>query len=180
MRIKLFWAAAMLFAVGGILHAQEYVGYDHNYVNSQLPWHTAVLDSQNKLIPWYQPDKNLGFDRVMHLAWDYMEHKAKTDPKTGEKVYLVNAVFDAETGLGSYWQSNPASTFGQFVDSLVTWYPYSGDKEAIDVVRAMLDYQLAHGTSPANWDWASVPFATGCGNDPEYGKCLKGMPLDFY
>ncbi len=180
MKIKIVRVVAMLFAVGGVLQAQEHVRYDQNYVNSQLPWHAAVLDSQNKLIPWYEPDKNLGLDRVMHLAWDYMEHKAKTDPKTGEKVYLVNAVFDADTGLGSYWQSNPASTFGQFVDSLATWYPYSGDKGAIDVVRAMLDYQLAHGTSPADWDWASVPFATGCGNDPEYGKCLKGMPPNFY
>ncbi len=177
---KVLWTAIMFLAVGCMLRAQEHVDYHHDYVNSQLPWHTAMLDSQNKLIPWYEPDKNLGFDKVMRLAWDYMENKVETDPKTGEKIYLINSVFDANTGLGAYWQTNPASTFGQFVDSAATWYPYSGDKEAVHLVRTMLDYQLAHGTTPENWDWASVPFATGCGNDPEYGKCLKGMPPNFY
>ncbi len=180
MKIKLLWTAVIFITVVCTLHAQESINSAHDYVNSQLPWHAAAVDSQGKLIPWYEPDKNLGFDKVMRLAWNYMEHQVKTDPKTGQKIYLINAVFNAKTGLGSYWQSNPASTFGQFVDSLVAWYPYSGDKEAINVVRTMLDYQLAHGTTPANWNWANVPFATGCGNDPEYGKCLKGMPRDFY
>src|SRR5258707_12312592 len=106
-----------------------------------------------------------------------MEHEIKTSPKTGQKVYLINSTFDPKTGLGSYWQSIPASTFAQFVDSAVTWYPYSGDKEAIEVVRTMLDYQLAHGTTPVDWDWASVPYATSCGNAPEYGGCLQGMPF---
>ncbi len=151
-----------------------------DYVNSQLPWHTAVVDSQGNLIPWYRPNDNLGFDKVARLAWGYMEHQAKSDPKTGLKVYLTNSVFDSTTGLGAYWQTNPASTFGQFVDSVVTWYPYSGDKEAISVVRGMLDYQLAHGTTPSGWNWANVPFATGCGGDLEYGKCIKGMPPGFY
>jgi hypothetical protein len=66
------------------------------------------------------------------------------------------------------------------VDSVVAWYPYSGDEEAIGVVRAMLDHELAHGTTPGNWDWASVPFATNCDDQPDYGHCIRGMPQEFY
>src|ERR1019366_1486774 len=154
--------------------------FAQNYVNSELPWHDASLDSGNKLLAWHGAENNRGYDHVVRLAWDYMEHKAATDPKTGLKVYLINSTYDAKTGLGAYWQHNPASTYGQFVDSLLAWYPYSGDKEAVGVVRAMLDYQLAHGTTPANWDWPSVPFATSCGNDLEYGKCLQDTPRSFY
>src|SRR5579863_341226 len=150
-----------------------------NYVNSELPWHNAVTDSQNRLLAWYQPEANLGYDKVLRLAWDYLEHKIPTDAKSGLKVYLVNAVYDAKTGQGTNWQGNPASTFGQFVDSAVAWYPYSGDREAIDMVRSMLDYQLAHGTTPADWDWARVPFATNCKNEPEYGGCLQDTPAGF-
>lgn len=151
-----------------------------NYVNSELPWHAAALDSKGKLLAWYQPEKNLGYDKVLHLAWDFLEHKVPNDPRTGLKIYLVNAVFDAKTLQGANWQGNPASTFGQFVDSLVAWYPYSGDKEAIGVVRSMLDHQLAHGTTPADWNWPNVPFATNDKNDPEYGRAIRGMPKDFY
>jgi len=108
-----------------------------------------------------------------------MEHKVPNDAKSGLKVYLVNAAYDARTGQGTNWQGNPASTFGQFVDSVVAWYPYSADKESIALVRGMLDYQLAHGTTPADWRWARVPYATTCKNDPEYGGCLQDAPADF-
>jgi hypothetical protein len=39
---------------------------------------------------------------------------------------------------------------------------------------------LAHGTTPANWDWASVPFATSCSGDLEYGRCLQDVPRNHY
>jgi hypothetical protein len=151
-----------------------------NYVNSELPWNEAVLDSQGKLLAWYHPERNQGYDKVLHLAWDFMEHRVPDDGGSGLKVYLVNAVFDARTLQGTNWQGNPASTFGQFVDSLVAWYPYSGDEQAIAIVRSMLDHQLAHGTSPAGWAWPRVPFATTRKNDPEYGRAIRGMPDDFY
>lgn len=169
-------AAATLTLLGCSLS-----GFSQDYPNSMLPWHNAVLDSQHKLVSWYQPETGLAFDHVMRLGWNYIEHKIPNDTKgTGAKIYLINSVFDPDTQQGIYWQHNPASTYGQFVDSLVAWYPYSGDREAIEVVRSMLDYQLAHGTTPADWDWPNVPFATGCGNEAEYGRCLQGMPRDFY
>ena len=153
-----------------------------NYVNSQLPWHDAALDAQGKLLAWHHPEKNQGYDKVMRLGWDFLEHKVPNDTRHGSglKIYLVNAVFDAKTLQGANWQGNPASTFGQFVDALAGWYPYSGDAEAVRVVREMLDHQLAHGTTPAGWDWSSVPFATNCDDQPEYGRCMRGMPSEFY
>lgn len=150
------------------------------YVNSELPWHEVVVDANDKVLAWYQPDKNLGYDRVLHLGWDFLEHKIPNDTRSGLKIYLVNAVFDAKTLQGVNWQGNPASTFGQFVDSLVSWYPYSGDEEAIALVRSMLDHQLVHGTTPTNWNWPGVPFATNDKNNPDYGRGIRGMPKDFY
>ena len=34
--------------------------------------------------------------------------------------------------------------------------------------------------SPADWKWPNVPFATSCGNDPDYGRCIQDMPHEFY
>ena len=149
------------------------------WVNAQLPWQKAVVDPGGRLLAWYHPEKNQGYDKVQRLAWDFIEHKVPNDPATGLKVYLLNAVYDDNTLQGWNWQGNPASLYGQFVDALLGWYPYSGDAEAIAVVRSMLDYQLAHGTTPAGWDWASVPFPTNCKNAPEYGGCLQDTPRDF-
>ena len=149
------------------------------WVNAQLPWQKAVVDPQGRLLAWSHPEKNQGYDKVMHLVWDFIEHKVPNDPATGLKIYLINSVFDDNTLQGFNWQGNPASLYGQFVDALAGWYPYSGDEESIKVVRSMLDYQLAHGTTPADWEWAGVPYATSCKNSPVYGGCLQDTPNDY-
>lgn len=149
-------------------------------VNSELPWHPAVVDPQRGLLAWYRPQQNLGFDEVLHLGWNFIEHKIPDERGTKLKTYIVNSVFNGETLQGEYWQSNPAMTFGSFVDSAAAWYPYSGDRDAIRTVGTMLDYVLAHGTTPANWSWARVPFPTGCGNQPDYGRCLSDTRKSFY
>jgi hypothetical protein len=152
------------------------------FVNAQLPWHPAVLDSRAKLLAWYEPDRNLGWDKVLRLGWDFLEHKLPADTRhgTGLKAYLVNSVFDGETLQGAYWQHNPAMVFAGLVDGLAGWYPYSGDSEAIEMVGGMLNHELSHGTTPAGWDWPGVPFPTSCGKTADYGTCIQDMPQEFY
>ena len=152
------------------------------YVNAQVAWHPVVLDAQGRLLAWYQPEKNLGYDKVLRLGWDFIEHKVPRDIRhhTGLKIYLINSVYDPETLQGTNWQHNPAMVFASFVDSLMGWFPYSGDQEAVEAVREMLDHQLAHGTTPLDWEWPGVPFATNCDDEPDYGHCIQDMPHEFY
>jgi pimeloyl-ACP methyl ester carboxylesterase len=149
-------------------------------VHALLPWHRAMRDSQGRLLPWYRPQAGLGYDRVLRLGWRFIEQQVPRDPRTGAKVYLNYAVFDGKTLRGLYWQHNPAFLNATFVDSLLSWHPYSGDRRAVRDVREMLDYQLAHGTSPAGWAWPRVPFATSCSGERRYGRCLAGLPRRFY
>jgi hypothetical protein len=69
-------------------------------VNAQLPWQKAVIDSNGRLLAWYHPEKTQGYDNVLRLAWDFIEHKVPNDPATGLKVYLVNSVYDDNTLQG--------------------------------------------------------------------------------
>lgn len=172
------WAIALMIFISleSLCLAQQ----TNHYVNAQLPWHQAALDSQGRLLAWYEPEKNLGYDHVVRLAWNFIEHTVPIDPKAGVKVYLINAVFDPHTLLGINWQHDPAMLYATFVDSLAGWYPYSGDEDAVKTVQAMLDYQLAHGTTPSDWDWPNVPFSTSCNNSANYGRCLQDMPQEFY
>ncbi|MCX6622469.1 MAG: hypothetical protein NTY38_15665 [Acidobacteria bacterium] len=155
-------------------------GADATYANAQLPYHAVRTDAQGKLLAWHQPEQNLGWDKVLRLGWDFIEHRVPKDPKTGLKIYLINSVFEPDTLLGKNWQHNPAMLYGSFVDSVAEWYAYSGDREAVAAVREMLDHQLARGTTPAGWAWAKVPFATSCKNQADYGACVQDMPREFY
>jgi hypothetical protein len=173
---------ARLILLSAVLMPPFAVAADDVYVNAQVPWHSAALDAQGKLLAWYQPEKNLGYDHVIRVGWDFIEHKVPKDSQhgTGLKIYLINSVYDAASLQGVYWQHNPAMVFAAFVDSLMGWYPYSGDEDAVQAVREMLDHQLEHGTTPLDWDWSGVPFATACGNEPDYGRCIENMPREFY
>jgi hypothetical protein len=153
-----------------------------DYPNAQVAFHSSVLDPQGNLLAWYQPDKNLGYDQVLRLGWNFIEHKVPVDTRhhTGLKIYLINSVMDANTLQGEYWQHNPAMVYAAFVDGVVAWYPYSGDQDAITAVGGMLDYQLAHGTTPSDWEWPDVPFATSCDDQTDYGRCIENMPKEFY
>jgi hypothetical protein len=145
-------------------------------VHPLLPWHTAVRDGQGRLLAWYRPDAGLGYDHVLRLGWHFVERRVPNDRRTGLRVYLHYPVFDGRTLEGRYWQHNPAFLYAAFVDSLVAWFPYSADRAGIATVRAMLDYELAHGTTPRSFAWAGVPFATSCGGQRTYGRCLAGIP----
>jgi hypothetical protein len=141
-------------------------------VHPLLPWHHARLDNRGAVVPWYQAQPNAGFDHVLRLGWGFLE-------RVPGKPYLRYAVFDGRTLEGRYWQHNPAFLYASLVDSVVGWYPYSGDRRAVARVREMLDYQLAHGTTPDGWEWPGVPFATSCGGARDYGRCLVDAPQRY-
>ena len=167
-------------ALSAVAFAEVPAPVKGRYVNAQLPWHPAATDSQSLLLAWYRPERNLGWDKVLRLGWDFLEHKLPADKSTGMKPYLINSVFDRDTLQGTYWQHNPAMVFAGMVDGVTSWYAYSGDTEAVAMVRGMLDHQLQHGTTPAGWDWTGVPFATSCGKTADYGTCIQDMPQEFY
>lgn len=173
-------AAAVIVPLGSVPAAYGSTTDPPGYVNAELPWHAAVVDPEGRLLAWYMPERGLGYDQVLRLGWRFIEHDVADQGSTRLKTYLVNSVFDGASGQGVYWQSNPAMVFGSFVDSALAWYPYSGDWSAVRTVRTMLDYMLAHGTTPRGWSWSGVPFPTGCGNQPDYGRCLSDMPRGYY
>ena len=78
-RCWIFALVTLAFAGCASARAQD-------YVNAQLPWHKVVLDRERKLLAWYEPSKQLGYDKVVRLAWDFIEHKVPVDPRTALKV----------------------------------------------------------------------------------------------
>ena len=144
----------------------------------ELPWHTAVVARNGDLQPWAAPGGG-GFDHVLRLGWTFLEQRVPIDAHTHRRVYLNYATYNAKTLQGGYWQDNPASIYAGLVPGLVQWHAYAGDERAVSVVRAMLDYQLRHGTTPRGWAWPGVPYATACAGDTEYGRCMAGLPRGF-
>ncbi len=129
---------------------------------AQLLRHTVQLDGDAKLLPWTP------YGNVARLAWTALETRFPPQDN-GLPTFMAYSRFDPDEFWGVSWPHNPAGLYAMLTDSAVLWYQYSGDGAAVALVRRALDHQLAHGTTPASWDWASVPYASANPGDVEYG-----------
>jgi len=132
----------------------------------RLNGHRVVLDADGKLLSWIEPQEK-AYDHIVKLGWDFIANKVPTE-SNGLKVYLTHSTFDPATLRGTDWPHNPAGLYAMFVDSALGYYAYSGDSVVLDRTREMLDYQLVHGTTPAGWEWAAVPYASSDAGAVEY------------
>jgi hypothetical protein len=160
---RLFLAFA---AVAGI--ASAFAACTRPAVSSTPPTivgHPIRVDGARRLVPW--PRAGSPFAHVARLAWTALETKFPLQDN-GLETYLAYSRFDPQDFTGVSWPHNPAGLYAMLADSAVLWYAFSGDQAAVDLVRRALDHQLAHGTTPPDWDWASVPYASANAGDYEY------------
>jgi hypothetical protein len=123
------------------------------------------VDAQKRLLPW--PHVPSPFAHVARIAWTALETKFPVQDN-GLPTYMAYSRFDPDDFSGVGWPHNPAGLYAMLTDSAVLWYEFSGDDAAVDLVRRALDHQLAHGTTPADWDWASVPYASASPGEVDY------------
>jgi hypothetical protein len=128
--------------------------------------HRVVVDSSGKLLSWVTPQER-AYDRVMRLAWEFLLHTVPVE-SSGLKTYFTHCCIDQNKLRGDTWLHNPAGLYGMLADSAAAYYAYSGERRVIELVQELLDYQLAHGTTPANWTWGSVPYASADPGATEY------------
>jgi hypothetical protein len=124
------------------------------------------LDRDRRILAW--PLEDSPYTRVAGLAWKALETKFPPEDN-GLETWLTYSRFDPDTSEGIAWPHNPAGFYAMLTDSAVLWYAFSGDSAAIEVARKALAYQMAHGTTPDDWEWARVPYASAGAGDVDYG-----------
>lgn len=132
---------------------------------THLMTHTVQLDSQGKILSWAGSDS--AYAHVVHLAWRALIEKFPVQPN-GLQTYFSHSRFDPHSFAGDGWPHNPAGLNAMLVDSAIQWYTFSGDYEAIELVRKLLNHQLTHGTTPSSAVWAQVPYASSKAGSIEY------------
>ena len=133
--------------------------------NAFLNDHRVVVDASSTLLSWHpQAD---AYSEMMRLAWEFIRDKRS---RSNPPHYLRYCCFiPSDPSGGNFaWFHNPAGLYAMFVDSLIAYYPYSGDASLIPIVKEMLDYHLANGTTPGTWTWPRVPFASSRNGDAVY------------
>ena len=131
--------------------------------------HAVQVDASGKLMSWVTPQDH-AYDRVSFLSWDMLLNRMPLDPANGLKVYFTHSEYDPNTLAGSSWPNNPAGKNAMLAESAALYHAYSGHSAVIDLVRALLDHQLQHGTTPSTHVWAQVPWSTAEASSLTYGN----------
>ena len=126
--------------------------------------HAIQRDAAGNLLAWYQPNTpGAGYVKVMQLASKFIKNAPIYEPLQLPMYFITCCFHQNEHGqfIAEDWMHNPACVWAGLVQGLVLNYRvFSGDDKYIEIVRDMLDYQLKHGTTPADWQWSNVPFAS--------------------
>ena len=137
--------------------------------------HAVERGSDGALRSWYRPETpGAAFGHVALLASDFLARRCPVEPKTGLPFYLISCGFEPKDAArtaysASDWPHNPACFFAGAELSLAQGaYPYTGDPAYLSVVQKMLDYALAHGTTPADFAWPNLPYSSANPFEKEY------------
>jgi hypothetical protein len=130
--------------------------------------HRVQRAADGHLLAWYQPQTpGAAYAHVAKLASEFLLNSVPVYDPLGVKMYFITCCFhqtaqqNSDEIIPEEWAHNPACLWAGLVQSLVLGYRvYSGDEAYTDLVREMLDFQLEHGTTPADWQWPSVPYAS--------------------
>ncbi|MGZ8558105.1 MAG: hypothetical protein ACXWWC_07230, partial [Chitinophagaceae bacterium] len=124
-----------------------------SFTQERLIYHTIKTDAAKNILPWYNPDPGISYDHVLDLVWNFWD-TMRTDIN-GIPYYMNHQV---------WWQkvNDPRGIGGdQLSMALSSWkllYAYTGNERIRENMKFIADYYLTHGFSPANAEWADIPF----------------------
>jgi len=160
---------------------KQYYGID------SLCGHPFMLDANHHILGWYKPEiPGASYTEVVKRAAELLLN-VPADSASGEKLYFISSCFNwhllrkgaevvPEKLYAKAWPHNPADTYADMVESLADrYYAYSGQRVFVDLVRSMLEYQLDHGTTPGDWIWPKVPFASSAPFKKDYNGGENGI-----
>jgi hypothetical protein len=125
-----------------------------------LAGHPVVLDGEQKILSWAEP-RSAPYPAVVRLAWERLLTGFAPEDN-GLPTWLTYCCFDGQTLRGGSWPHNPASLYAGLAQGAAAYHAYSGDGRVIDLMRRVLDHQIAYGTTPSDpaWAWPAVPYAS--------------------
>ncbi|HLW85557.1 MAG TPA: hypothetical protein VKR60_10110 [Candidatus Sulfotelmatobacter sp.] len=121
----------------------------------------VALDAQGKLLPWPMPD-NIGYSYSSHVLsqWTIL-----WDQYNRQRLHYFHCCFDIDRTTyelipDQKWANSTGYLRAMMQGFIERLYPYTGDERMLTFLEDFVDYELEHGTTPAGYAWARVPYAS--------------------
>jgi hypothetical protein len=119
------------------------------------------LDASGKLLPWPSPDDaGASYEAYFTTQWSYLRQQYH-----GPRYYYFYCCVDFDrktfaTAADHNWVNSTAYLRAMMQGFVEHLYAYTGDAETIRLLQDFVDYELANGTTPLDYAWAGVPYAS--------------------
>lgn len=158
-----WWAfvLGLILLPGSVYPAQEPFKAVSTLNAPTIQGRSVQLDEHRDLLPWPMPhDVGYSYQAYFMSRWKYLweqyQHQRYYD-------FYCCVNYDRET-FRTYPDRRWANSTGYlrameegFIEHL---YPYTGDPRTLEFLEDFVDYELEHGTTPLNYIWAGVPYAS--------------------
>jgi hypothetical protein len=121
----------------------------------------VALDAQGRLLPWPMPD-NIGYSYSSHILsqWTIL-----WDQYNRQRLPYFHCCFDIDRTTyellpDQKWANSTGYLRAMLQGFIERLYPYTGDPRMLTFLENFVDYELEHGTTPADYAWARVPYAS--------------------
>ena len=121
----------------------------------------VALDAQGKLLPWPMPD-NIGYSYSSHVLsqWTVL-----WDQYNRQRLHYFHCCFDIDRTTyelipDQKWANSTGYLRAMLQGFIERLYPYTGDPRMITFLEDFFGYELEHGTTPADYAWSGVPYAS--------------------
>ncbi len=147
--------------------------------------HTVLLDSQQKIVPWYGPAAT-AYDHFLRARWDFIKTRVPMcpgpAPASSYPQYYFYCAFRDKGGVlePDTWMNDVGEKIPNWFESARLYYAYTGDESVMTIARKLADYAIEHGTSPANFAWPGFPYTTTNAGDTEFRGFTKHGKLALH
>ncbi len=143
-------------------------GGDGQAETPTLNGHRVALDNTRKIIPWFQPTANV-YDEFLRQRWNFIKTGVPQHPSGYPLYYFCNGFSStAPTIVPDKAMNDVGEKIPNWFESARLYYAYTGDTNVMAIARALVDYAIAHGTSPSNFAWPNFPHTTTRADDTEF------------
>ena len=129
--------------------------------------HKILLDSSGKIISWMgEPEKS--YEWFLTARWNFIKTKVPVSPGPPPRSlypqYYFYCAFKNNMEPDT-WMNDIGEKIPNWFESARLYYQFTGDTTVMHIVHSLIDYTLAHGTSPASFAWPDFPYtATNAGD----------------
>jgi hypothetical protein len=170
-------AVLLLTPLALVARSGDWLGPVSTVNEPQIAGREVQLDVRGRLLPWpFADDPGRSYDSHVLAQWVLLRGLFDGMPYH-YCCFQIDPV-SHEPAADRNWANSTAYLRGMMIGFIERLYPYTGDARMLDYVEAFVDYELAHGLTPAGYKWAGVPYPSADPGAADY-KGWSARGSDF-